>query len=538
MPKTYIFAIGGTGARVLRSFTMLLAAGCRGTTNQEDVVPIIIDYDTQNGSTMETQDLLECYQKIHKKAFPQGFNPIGEDKKAVTETFFCTPVQRLKDVSLAKDRLRGNRFELHLESEDVNKKFKDHIGFSTINDVNGTQPTRYLLESLYDTSEGVNAELELSLEKGFKGCPNIGCVVTRNLSTSEEIKQFLTMLHKEDRVLIIGSVFGGTGASGIPMLLDLLTDNANGAGHICPIGVIAVEPYFKVVSSHNSVINSDTFVAKTKAALMAYDLGQSVNRQADFIYYVGDDKTSSALENHEGGQSQKNPAHLVELISGICAMHFMCADFVNNQIAVGASFFEAWMNLEDSDPSHQNANDKEKEKSVITITPDDFPDVLTKDYIEPLFRLALFNQYCKNHFLGCGKGERNEVLLRNTSLGESSEFREQLKKFIGFFDEWIAELQDKRRTLTLLDLTDKKYEHLLVDRVMTSGWINSRIVSDGKISTQLGKYFNNLDKSPDEQNRVKNDPEAYFLIWMDEILTKMYEEIEDLTKKKKQESKK
>ena len=43
MGKLYVFAIGGTGSRVLRSLTMLLASGCK--TESSEIVPIIIDPD-------------------------------------------------------------------------------------------------------------------------------------------------------------------------------------------------------------------------------------------------------------------------------------------------------------------------------------------------------------------------------------------------------------------------------------------------------------------------------------------------------------
>ena len=39
MAKLYVFGIGGTGARVLRSFTMMLAAGVK--VGVDEVVPII-----------------------------------------------------------------------------------------------------------------------------------------------------------------------------------------------------------------------------------------------------------------------------------------------------------------------------------------------------------------------------------------------------------------------------------------------------------------------------------------------------------------
>ena len=47
MAKLFVFAIGGTGERVMRSLTMLMAAGLPTLTNYE-VFPIIIDYDEKN----------------------------------------------------------------------------------------------------------------------------------------------------------------------------------------------------------------------------------------------------------------------------------------------------------------------------------------------------------------------------------------------------------------------------------------------------------------------------------------------------------
>lgn len=53
MAKLYVFAIGGTGARVLRSLTMLLAAGVK--INTDEIVPIIIDPDKGNGNMTDTK---------------------------------------------------------------------------------------------------------------------------------------------------------------------------------------------------------------------------------------------------------------------------------------------------------------------------------------------------------------------------------------------------------------------------------------------------------------------------------------------------
>ena len=43
MSKIYIFGIGGTGSRVIKSLTMLLASGVQ--MDSDAIVPIIIDLD-------------------------------------------------------------------------------------------------------------------------------------------------------------------------------------------------------------------------------------------------------------------------------------------------------------------------------------------------------------------------------------------------------------------------------------------------------------------------------------------------------------
>ena len=70
--RTFIFAIGGTGARFLRSLTMLLASGCKDTKVADEIVPIIIDYDATNGDTDRTQTLLETYQYINRAIYTKG----------------------------------------------------------------------------------------------------------------------------------------------------------------------------------------------------------------------------------------------------------------------------------------------------------------------------------------------------------------------------------------------------------------------------------------------------------------------------------
>lgn len=64
MSKLYVFGIGGTGARVLKSLTMLLAVGVKLGANE--VVPIIIDPDFSCADLTRTIDQMKRYKKIRE----------------------------------------------------------------------------------------------------------------------------------------------------------------------------------------------------------------------------------------------------------------------------------------------------------------------------------------------------------------------------------------------------------------------------------------------------------------------------------------
>ena len=62
MSKIYVFGIGGTGARVIRSLTMLLASGVKLGESIDTVIPVIIDPDRSNGDLTRTITLLKTLE--------------------------------------------------------------------------------------------------------------------------------------------------------------------------------------------------------------------------------------------------------------------------------------------------------------------------------------------------------------------------------------------------------------------------------------------------------------------------------------------
>src|SRR5215217_9539629 len=84
--RIFVFGIGGTGSRVLRSLTMLLASGVKINAPDLTLVPVIIDTDAHNGDTTRTRDLLRSYYAI-RRSFVNG------TATAQSDSFFNTQIR-------------------------------------------------------------------------------------------------------------------------------------------------------------------------------------------------------------------------------------------------------------------------------------------------------------------------------------------------------------------------------------------------------------------------------------------------------------
>jgi len=96
---------------------------------------------------------------------------------------------------------------------------------------------------------------------GFVGNPNIGSVVLNQFQDSEEFRDFANNFNEQDRIFIISSIFGGTGAAGFPIILKNIRNapniqNANARGFLqnAKIGALTVCPYFNIQADEQSPI--------------------------------------------------------------------------------------------------------------------------------------------------------------------------------------------------------------------------------------------------------------------------------------------
>lgn len=305
MGKLYVFGIGGTGARVIRALTFLLSAGVKCDS---EIVPIIIDPDLNNGDLARTVKLLHKYQAIRSKL---SYEDVVQNKFYRTEI-----VENIHD------------FQMPLKNT-LDVTFEKYMNVNAMNEAN-----RALMRMLFSEKN-----LGSKMEVGFKGNPNIGSVVLNQFSDSVEFGNFANSFTQNDRIFIISSIFGGTGASGFPLLLKTLRTNQSLPQHAllnnAIIGGITVLPYFTVNKDSNSEIESDTFISKTKSALHYYQKNITGNNSIDVLYYVGDnDGNTESYPNSEGGSDQKNKAHFIELISALAVLDFEQKHTIKNGNAV------------------------------------------------------------------------------------------------------------------------------------------------------------------------------------------------------------
>lgn len=425
MSKLYVFAIGGTGSRVLRSLTMLAAAGVDIQANE--IVPIIIDPDESNADLTRTITLMNSYSSIRK-----GVDFSGDCGTTFFRTEICQSVQN---------------YSLHIKDTE-NKLFEEFIEYSSLSKENNAMMGMLFSEK----------NLEANMKVGFKGNPNIGSVVLNQIESSPQFAEFANSFTQGDKIFIISSIFGGTGASGFPLLLKTLRNpQATFQNHRiinnAQIGAITILPYFKLQPSDDSEIDSSTFISKARSALAYYEKNVVGNKSINALYYLADDG-NNIYANNEGGEQQQNPAHLIELLAATAAIHFMNTDYDGK-----------YMNLEFG---IKDINDND------AVTFGTFYSETEEMLMKPMTQFALMANSLEEgseqlNFITSDRLAANEKICAKENVFKTSYFKE-LMGFLKKYKEWLQELSDNKRSLDLFNLKcgDKPFE-LVTDRKPQQG---------------------------------------------------------------------
>lgn len=482
--KLYVFGIGGTGSRVLKALTMLLASGVKLQNGFDTIVPLIIDPDAANGDLNRTTDILSKYQSIYKA--------IGEDND-----MFGTKILTLKQ--LVDENLPNVSDHFKFGMTNTGQKFGDFIDFNGLDREN-----KALIELLFSPEN-----LEADMTVGFKGNPNIGSVVLNRFTESEEYKEFTNSFNPGDAIFIVSSIFGGTGASGFPLLLKNLRVNDSAIVNsneisASTIGAITYLPYFKVSSTdkEGKAIDSSTFFSKAKAALSYYqhaifDKAESL----DAFYYLGDHSNNN-MPYAEGKSEQKNNAHFLEMAGALSII-----DFTRDIERLG---------------NGQNTTIKEfgVEEHEGTKLKLEHLGQWSKDQISlPLSKMVLFQKFIEKSqdILFKSKGGFNKG-----DNGIKEQFYKQdfytvyFEKFMSYFNEWMIEMNNN-------DVSFEPY-HNNQDHDTLLDFIKGKEISRGgvfslKNKSTADKIITSADKIIKEKKYDDESEPSRFLKVFDDILT-------------------
>jgi hypothetical protein len=319
----FIIAIGGTGIRCLESFIYLCTIGmCDGM----EFNVLLLDTDIQNGNKERVNNLIDNYTSI------KGANPTPTYK-----TFFSARINK-HVFTPAYDPANGN-FQLL---------------------ANLANPTNCDLADLFFDKVSQN----FNLEHGYRAQTQIGSYlmyhgildavrrfVNNQDNAGRELVDFINKVYQAGvnaRIFIMGSVFGGTGASSIPIIpraIDHAIRIIDGVGQLHRNSIkscVLLTHYFtfntatlaQVTTKDGVIADSGKFAINSQAALMFYEDDDTVRNTYNIMYHIGypykpanfDEGRAQGSDVRTGGVAQTNPAHILEFLAASAGYDFFRRD--------------------------------------------------------------------------------------------------------------------------------------------------------------------------------------------------------------------
>ncbi|MFM7054763.1 MAG: hypothetical protein ACKPB3_04675 [Bacteroidota bacterium] len=326
----FIIAAGGTGMRCLQSFLNVCALGMY---TGETIDILLLETDIENGDKKNSENLVNWYNTL-------------QTGKAGKHEYF------------------GPNINFHVFVPDYSQDNKRRFTLISRTEEGDNETNRMLVDLFYE--EGVQ---EFDLMHGFRAQTHVGTYLMYH-AIVEEIREAVekdivrnkSHLYKfinkikdcnnsgEARVFVLGSTFGGTGASSIPVMARAITDAAKiitgGMINMENIffGAVILTPYFKFKSpskehkkAEKVIADSQFFAHNSAAALMYYIKDNTILQTYKRFYMLGWPFGSLDMDQYKerlaggkasgktitGGKSQENPAHPNELMAAFAAQDFL-----------------------------------------------------------------------------------------------------------------------------------------------------------------------------------------------------------------------
>jgi hypothetical protein len=399
--------------------------------------------------------------------------------------FFGTRMTTMDQLVTSRNKF-SDSFTFGLQ-EIANTRFKDYIGYNGLDIAN-----RCLADLLFSgtTINKLGEEvdlLEIEMDIGFVGNPNVGSVVLNQFKDSEEFREFAGNFNNQgsnDRVFIISSIFGGTGAAGFPTILKNIRDAAyneqidrKGFLRDSIIGALTVMPYFNIEKSDKSPIKQSDFISKTKAALHYYkqNVTDDLSRPLNAMYYIGDTLIGKAYENDPGDNGQKNDAHFVELASALAVIDFLEIPDYELKTESGSAVRPIYKSFSiREDTSQLNFMSLEDE---------------TGHQIQgPLSQLTLMFRYL-NESMASSLGKQawsTTMPIIDSDFMEDDFYRSSVREFFQSYGEWLSEMANNERGFSPFALNSAIDAFIVGKSSKKTKFLMQRSVSHDDVNHELG----------------------------------------------------
>ena len=406
--SNFVIAVGGSGAKLMQSLVHLGAAGLMPPTRNE-LLGQLVDPDENNGNVEECKSLVGTY-KACKRMLELGNT----------------------DLFSAAINVDGPWTPLREGSVDTLKEIFQYDRLQRANSVEAD-----LLDLFFE-----NEELSMSIRQGFRGRPAIGATVLTEAVkfTDKPWSDIREQINRRGnlgsvRVLLAGSVFGGSGASGVPTLVRLLKEElADQMSHL-DLGLILFLPFFQFRPVPGEAIQADPalFPMATAEALKYYYDG-FLRSYCHSIFCVGEEIPSDVAVSAVGASEQKNEPHFVELIAGMAATRFY-----NDQLPLQGERLlvagrKADGTLDWEDLPYDRVAGKEMAKKIQTMV---LFAVAYRYYFFPFITDALAKRKSDIPFWVDN--------IKTTNLEEAGRALRQLDDYVEYFLRWIMHVCTPRR---------------------------------------------------------------------------------------------
>ena len=337
----YIIAIGGTGIKCLESFLHISAFG--GFGNQKDVYHVmIVEGDRANGNKTRLQSGIANYMTCQRV-----FHPNGVD----TQENLGRKANKAIEKQLKRGMFRDRYVVDKKEGKDAFFVWEPDKDKNSLAEMAGTagENTKGLMEVLF-----TETELKRNLHIGFEGHPNIGSLTMDHLLELNDEKspwyQFLGVGNSEiseseqTDIIIMGSVFGGTGAAGIYAVANKIKSykyqNKDKSVNIdyerlleegrMRIGIVMMLPYFLLPAPDAAVAMGANNMMENTAYALDYYAKKAKFLSNMSLMVIGKSNREPIVENAKrgtgkrapGDAAQKNKSMTPEMIAAFTANSF------------------------------------------------------------------------------------------------------------------------------------------------------------------------------------------------------------------------